>query len=76
LEIIENTETVLAIEYLAAAEGIDYHRPLKTSSVLEKIHQRLRQDIPHLEKDRLMHEDIQKALSIIKSGDLQKMAKR
>jgi histidine ammonia-lyase len=36
----------------------------------------LRQDIPHLEKDRLMHEDIQKALSIIKSGDLQKMAKR
>ncbi|BFN37382.1 histidine ammonia-lyase [Fidelibacter multiformis] len=76
LEIIENTETVLAIEYLAAAEGIDYHRPLKSSPVLEKVHQRLRQDIPHLEKDRLMYEDIQKTLSIIKSGYLQKTAKR
>ncbi|HAE87542.1 TPA: histidine ammonia-lyase [Candidatus Marinimicrobia bacterium] len=76
LEIIENTEIVLAIEYLAAAEGIDYHRPLKTSPVLEKIHQRLRQDIPHLEKDRLMYEDIRKTLSIIKSGYLQKTAKR
>lgn len=70
LEIIENTETVLAIEYLAAAEGIDFHRPLKTSPVLEKIHDRIRRDIPHMEKDRIMSIDIQKAVSILKSGFL------
>ncbi len=76
LEIIENTETVLAIEYLAAAEGIDFHRPLKTSPVLEKIHERIRQDIPHLDKDRIMADDIQKSLQIVKSGYLLKTAMR
>jgi histidine ammonia-lyase len=76
LEIIDNTEIVLAVEYLAAAEGIDFHRPLKTSPVLEKIHERIRTHVSHLEKDRIMSVDIQKALAIVKSGFLQKTAKR
>lgn len=76
LEILDNTEIVLAIEYLSAGEGVDFHRPLKTSPILEKIHERLRQDIPHLDKDRNMSVDIQKALAIVKSGFLQNTAKR
>ncbi len=76
LEILDNAETVLAIEYLAAAEGVDFHRPLKSSPILEKVHERIRQDIPHLDKDRNMSVDIQKAVAIIKSGFLQNTAKR
>lgn len=76
LEIIENTETVLAIEYLVAAEGIDFHRPLKTSPFLEKIHGRLRQHVPHLDKDRIMYKDIQHSLAIIKSGYLSHLARQ
>jgi len=76
LEIIDNTEIVLAVEYLAAAEGIDFHRPLKTSPVLEKIHERIRTFKSIIEKDRIMSVDIQKALAIVKSGFLQKTAKR
>ncbi|HEY1615116.1 MAG TPA: histidine ammonia-lyase [Rhizomicrobium sp.] len=49
-----NTGHILAIELLAAAEGIEFHRPLRTSPLLEKAHERIRAEAPRFERDRLM----------------------
>jgi histidine ammonia-lyase len=47
-----NTGNILAIELLAAAEGIEFHRPLKTSDLLETAHARLRRHVPRYDRDR------------------------
>ncbi|MBI3073789.1 MAG: histidine ammonia-lyase [Deltaproteobacteria bacterium] len=56
--IIENVRTVLAIELLAAAQGIDFRRPLRTTVALESVHARVRAAIPRLDADRVLAPDI------------------
>ena len=47
-----NTANILAVELLAAAEGIEFHRPLKSSGALEAAHALIRKDSPRFEQDR------------------------
>jgi histidine ammonia-lyase len=54
----DNTGTMLAIELLAACQGIDFRRPLKTSDKLEKVHAAVRQFVPVYEQDRPFDRDI------------------
>lgn len=68
LQMAENTCGILAIELLAACQGIDLRRPLKTSKKLEKIHAIVREKIPFYESDRYFAPDIEKAKEVILSG--------
>lgn len=70
LKVLENARYVLAIELLAAAQGLDLLTPLKTSARLEAAKARLRQAIPMLKQDRFLGEDLEKAAKIIASGAL------
>lgn len=54
-----NTAAVVGIEAMAAAQGIDFHRPLKSSAPLEAILSALREKVAFLEQDRLMAPDIE-----------------
>jgi histidine ammonia-lyase len=65
-----NLASILAIEYLAAAQGCDFHAPLASSAALEAVRARLRADVPPLDHDRYMHADIDAALAIVTSGAL------
>ncbi|MEM7453939.1 MAG: histidine ammonia-lyase [Planctomycetota bacterium] len=56
---IENTNTILAIELLAACEGIDFREP-DTSMPLQELHARVRNLVPRFSEDRPFHEDIEK----------------
>ncbi len=47
-----NTGRILAIELLAAAEGIEFHRPLRSSKALEDAHAGLRQAAARFDRDR------------------------
>jgi histidine ammonia-lyase len=47
-----NTASILAIELLAAAEGIEFHRPLRSSPALEKAHALIRTRAPRFSHDR------------------------
>ena len=51
-QIARNAAGVIAVELMAAAEGIDYHAPLKTSAKLREIHQIVRGHSPHFTADR------------------------
>jgi histidine ammonia-lyase len=71
-EVLKNVETVLSLELLCAAEGIDYRRPLRTSEPLEAVHALVRSEIPHLNEDRAMYRDIQAALNMVRDGRVRK----
>jgi histidine ammonia-lyase len=65
-----NVEAVVALEWLAAAQGIEFHRPLKSSSALEAAHALLRQAVPALDEDRHFAPDIEAACALVRSGAL------
>ena len=52
VRIAHNAAGVIAVELIAAAQGVDYHAPLATSPALKLIHDRVRALSPHLQSDR------------------------
>lgn len=67
----ENTAGIIAIELLAACQGIDFLRPLQTSEVLEEIHRLIRKQVATYDEDRFFAPDIAKVKSLIQSGKLE-----
>ncbi|WP_192457440.1 histidine ammonia-lyase [Musicola keenii] len=63
-----NTATVVGIEAMAAAQGIDFHRPLKSSPLLEQELLQLRERVAFLDSDRLMATDIERMRQWAVSG--------
>ena len=67
-EMAHNTATILGIEWLAAAQGVDFHRPLVTSPALVAVHATLRERVPFYAKDRLFAPDIEAAKTLVLQG--------
>ncbi|MDP2417812.1 MAG: aromatic amino acid lyase, partial [Hydrogenophaga sp.] len=67
-EMADNTATILGIEWLAAAQGVDFHRPLATSPRLTQVHAALRAHVPFYDKDRLFAPDIEAARQRVLDG--------
>lgn len=61
LRVVEHVEQVLAIELLAACQGIEFLRPLKTTTPLEKVYDLVRSVVRPWIKDRFMAPDIEAA---------------
>ncbi|XP_053283693.1 histidine ammonia-lyase isoform X2 [Pleuronectes platessa] len=59
LRVIEHVEQVLAIELLAACQGIEFLRPLRTTTPLEKVYDLVRSVVKPWIKDRFMSPDIE-----------------
>lgn len=74
LTMADNTVGILAIELLAACQGIDLRRPLKTSARLEQIHQLVRQHVPYYQEDRYFAPDIAAIINIINDGSITRAA--
>ena len=68
MEMAQNTTTIVAIELLAAAQGIDFRLPLKTSPILDQVHTKIRSLVPMYDHDRHFAPDIQQASDLIASG--------
>ncbi|MFQ6002550.1 MAG: histidine ammonia-lyase [Candidatus Zixiibacteriota bacterium] len=66
-EIINNTEEVLAIEFLAASQGIDFRAPLKPGIGTGKIYKQIRKVIPPVTKDRLLVGDVVKMKELMRT---------
>ncbi|GAA6224005.1 histidine ammonia-lyase [Lates japonicus] len=59
LRVVEHVEQVLAIELLAACQGIEFLRPLRTTTPLEKVYELVRSVVKPWIKDRFMSPDIE-----------------
>ena len=67
--IVSNAEHVIAIELLAAAEGVEYRAPLRSSAPIEHAHEIIRAHVPRLTQDRPLSYDIQRIAASIQRGD-------
>lgn len=65
LRVINNVEKVLAIELLSAAQALDFRRPMKSSGTLETLHSSFRKLISFNKEDRVLHDDMMKAVQFI-----------
>ena len=73
---VDNAAAVVGIELLAAAQGIDFHRPSRSSRRLEEVHAGIRRDVPFYAADRYFAPDIDAARSWVKSGRFGALLKR
>ncbi len=69
-DMAENTAGILAIEFLAACQGLDFRAPLQSSRPLEKAKAMLRQKVPFYDQDRYFAPDISHAITLVRSGSL------
>lgn len=69
LQVITNVEIVLAIEYLAACQALDFIKE-KPTPILQEIKNILRKHVSTYDKDRYMTPDIEKATELIKNGTI------
>ncbi|EJK2114349.1 histidine ammonia-lyase [Vibrio navarrensis] len=64
-EMGENTRGILAVEYLSAAQGLDFRAPHKSSPRIEQAKQMLREKVAFYDKDRYFAPDIEKANALL-----------
>jgi histidine ammonia-lyase len=69
-QIARNAAGVIAVELMAAAEGIDYHAPLKTSPRLQRVHAAVRKLSPQFTADRYWADEITALQSAVLAGDI------
>ena len=64
--VVENTERILAIELLNAAQGIAF-RNLKSSDFIESILDVYRNEVSFLDSDRILHDDIESSIAFLQN---------
>ena len=67
LRIVDNLERILAVELLCAAQALDFRRPLRSTTILEAVHAKVREQVSFATEDRIFSTDIDKLTTMIKS---------
>jgi histidine ammonia-lyase len=68
MPMVRNADNVVAIELLAAAQGCDFHAPMRSSPALERVRAAVRARVPALDDDRHIHPDLVAAGDLVASG--------
>ena len=66
VRIVDNVETVLAIELFNAAQALEFRRPAKSSPVIERIFKDYRKVVPFIDNDTVMQPLIEKSVKFIR----------
>jgi histidine ammonia-lyase len=69
-EVVQNTEMVLAIELLNATQAIAFRRPKTSSPIIEQLVAAYRTQIPFIESDRIIHDDMLKSIAFMQTYTL------
>lgn len=72
--ICENTESVLAIEWLTAAQARSFHPELRGGDAVEAATSALRERVPSIDADRFLHDDLQATRELLVGGELVRAA--
>ncbi len=65
LRIINNLKKIIWIEMMAAAQGIDFRRPLKSGIGVQLGYEKVRESVKFLDQDRIMYHDIEQSEKIL-----------
>ena len=71
LKVMENLERILAIELMSASQAIEYRRPLKSGEFVEMFLKSYREEVPLVKEDRILHYDIGKTITFLKSFEIE-----
>ena len=64
--VLQNVETVLAIEWMTAAQALHFRRPAESSTAIEQLVEAYRKAVPPLEEDRVLSGDIGETREFLK----------
>ena len=63
--VVLNLERLLAIEFMVAAQALEYRRPLRSSPSIESIVEAYREVVPRLAEDRILSVDMEKTVAFL-----------
>ncbi len=66
--ILQNVEHVLAIEFVAACQAIDFHAPKRCGEGTGAAYETVRKVVPRIDEDRYLHRDLVIAGELVRSG--------
>lgn len=69
-QMVTNLNNILGVELLCAAQGVEFRAPLATSTTLQTVIARLRDDVAALAEDRFMAPDLNAAGDLVASAAL------
>jgi len=70
LPVLRNVERILAVEFLCAAQALDFRAPLKPGRGVHVAHEMLRRQIGHAQQDYEIRSDLDLCADILRAGDL------
>lgn len=70
LRVVQNVHRILAIELLTACQALEFTRPSKSSPKVEEVFSAFREKVAFNDSDRILHDDIQKAVNFIENYKL------
>jgi histidine ammonia-lyase len=73
-DIAENCAGIVAIELLAAAQGVDFRKPLLTSPALQEVMGLVRARVPFYDRDRQFSPDIEAISELVREGAFRRFA--
>jgi histidine ammonia-lyase len=68
--VVEHAARVVAIELACACQGLEFHRPLRTTPALERAVERVRERVPRVEEDRSLSAELDELARAIRTGEL------
>ncbi len=68
--VARNAAGVIAVELIAAAQGVDHHAPIKTSAKLQDVHATVRAITPHFTGDRYWADDMASLQAAVLAGEI------
>ena len=69
-QVVENCSQVIAIELVCACQGIDFHRPLRTTEPLEAAMAKVRAIVPRIEDDRVLSGELAELAGALRTGEV------
>jgi histidine ammonia-lyase len=70
MPMVRNAAGVVGIELLAAAQGCDFHRPLRSSAPLERVREAVRAEVHAIDIDRYFHPDLVRAVGMVTQAEI------
>lgn len=68
-KVVENLQRILAIELFNGAQALDFRKPLKSSTFIEKFIGKYREIVPFIENDKVMYYEIEKTIEFLNQID-------
>ncbi|MBI4393390.1 MAG: histidine ammonia-lyase [Euryarchaeota archaeon] len=76
LQIVRNTEAVVAIEYMSAAQALDFKAPLRAGRGSRLAHEEIRRRVSHLKRDRYLKPDLDRLILAVRAGEIREVVTR